>query len=554
MKKEFSAKEISNFYDTKLIFVLSDMFSASWKSGDAFEVFSKLYESIPTFVVQMLPHRLWRTTVLGSFSVTSLSTDKRYATKNDFNSQLDYILESLKENKNDRYKLPIVNFELSYLRVISNTLQAKDGNSIDGAIIDFKSLDEKFGIQEKLTSNEQVDIFFTNASFQAQELMKAFSSVPLNLAIMRMIQEKVIDESSNIYLAEVLNSKLLVKKGDFYEFVDDEVFSQVFKLFGRKQALEIAYNNSDYIQENLNARFGFKALLAGEIDLEDIDFEKNSEKVFASVSCKVLKHLGAEYAKKVGCQGKKRIKAITPTTKRYQMGSNERKEEQPIHEIIINYDFEMSPTQVTVGEFKVFVEETDYVTEAEKGDGTYVYTPKFEKKEDASWKNPYFEQTDEHPVVCVSWNDAQAYINWLNKKTNEVYRLPTEAEWEYACRAESTTKWHFGDDEKELEEYAWYDDKGGKSTKAVGTKKPNKWGLHDMYGNVWEWCLDDYVDNYNDTPRDGSENKKGEEGTKVLRGGSWYDSANFTRSADRSGNGPTDRNGYVGFRLLRTLP
>jgi len=277
--------------------------------------------------------------------------------------------------------------------------------------------------------------------------------------------------------------------------------------------------------------------------------------VFATISCRILKSLGKEYASLVGCSGTKKLKVITPSSKRYMMGSNERDEEKPIHEVVINYDFEISPTLVTVGEFKVFVEETKYVTEAEKGDGAYVYAGgKYENKKDASWKNPYFEQTDEHPVVCVSWNDAQAYIKWLNEKTNETYRLPTEAEWEFSCRAESKTKWHFGDDESKLKDYAWYDEKDGKGTKPVGKKLPNQWGLYDMHGNVWEWCLDDYVDNYENTPRDGSENIEAKKEYKSLRGGSWYSDAFDLRSAFRDWSSPTGRDYIVGFRLLRTLP
>ena len=114
-----------------------------------------------------------------------------------------------------------------------------------------------------------------------------------------------------------------------------------------------------------------------------------------------------------------------------------------------------------------------------------------------------FEQTDEHPVVNVSWNDALAFCRWLSKKEGKICRLPTEAEWEYACRAGSTTRYCFGDDASDLGEYAWYGANSDRKTHPVGTKKPNAWGLYDMHGNAWEWCADGYdAEYYEKSPTD----------------------------------------------------
>jgi formylglycine-generating enzyme required for sulfatase activity len=235
-----------------------------------------------------------------------------------------------------------------------------------------------------------------------------------------------------------------------------------------------------------------------------------------------------------------KIEAIIPTSKRFQMGSKDGdSDEKPVHEVVFNYDFEIAKYSVTVGEFRAFVKETGYKTEAELGDGAYVWDGKdWDRRKDAYWDNPYFEQTDKHPVVCVCWHDAKEYCEWLSKKTGENYRLPTEAEWEYACRAGTTTKWSFGDDEKELDKYTWYHDNSDGKTHIVGEKEPNPWGLYDMHGNVWEWCEDWY-----DEDKD----------TKVLRGGSWYNFADLSRSAYRSWSDPTVRFNGRGFRLIRTL-
>ena len=557
-RQAFNASEIMNFYSSKLMFVLSDMHSMGWKEGNALEIFAKLYKRIPLYVVQMLPYRLWHTTQLQQSTITTLSTVQGYPLAHSYSSEVDYILESLEANGSKNLKLPIVSFELAYLKVIGKTLKAKEGNRIDGAIFDIAELKDK-KINEPIvekTSEEMVDNFFSISSKNAQKLLVSFSAVPLNFPIMRMIQEKVLEEYNNIALAEVLNSKLLVKKGDFYEFINDEVYEIVFKLLGREKALEIAYKNSDYIQENLNSKFGFKALLAGKIDLEDSEKFSQNDKLFAFISCRLLKSLGGEYAKRAGCKGKKKIQAIIPTSKRFIMGSEDGdKDEKLAHEVIINYDFEIAKTPVTVGEFRVFVEEISYETEAEKGDGAYVYDGKdWGNKKDASWKNPYFEQTDDNPVVCVSWNDAQSYIKWLNVKTRENYRLPTEAEWEFSCRADTISKWNFDDKKYKLKEYAWYFDNSDYKTHPVGKLKVNDCGLYDMHGNVWEWCQDDYVDNYKNTPRDGSEHVLEKKKYKSLRGGSWFEDAFNARSAIRDWYKPSGRDSCIGFRLLRTLP
>ena len=161
---------------------------------------------------------------------------------------------------------------------------------------------------------------------------------------------------------------------------------------------------------------------------------------------------------------------------------------------------------------------------------------------------------DNCPIMGVDWNKAKAYTKWLSQKTGKNYRLPTEAEWEYVARAGATTKWSFGDNESDLEYYAWYDDNSNDKSHEVGTKNPNSWGVYDMHGNVWEWCEDWYLDNYKNTPIDGSDNRYQKDNYRVLRGGSWIINAIYTRSANRSSFNPAYHDDDVGFRLQRTLP
>jgi formylglycine-generating enzyme required for sulfatase activity len=225
--------------------------------------------------------------------------------------------------------------------------------------------------------------------------------------------------------------------------------------------------------------------------------------------------------------------------------------EKRVHKVALEA-FAIGRNPLTVGEFRRFVEVTDYQTEAEQGDGAYVYDgKKWGRKSDASWRNPYFMQDEDHPVVCISWNDAAAYCEWLCEQTGEPYSLPTEAEWEYACRAESETAYCFGDDEKRLEDYAWYANNAEDKTHPVGQKKANAWGLHDMHGNVWEWVQDWFGDYSKESQHNPSGPEQGSD--RVFRGGSWRRGAENCRSAVRSNWRPGYRGSYLGFRLARRV-
>ncbi|MGA2617884.1 MAG: SUMF1/EgtB/PvdO family nonheme iron enzyme [Thermoguttaceae bacterium] len=170
--------------------------------------------------------------------------------------------------------------------------------------------------------------------------------------------------------------------------------------------------------------------------------------------------------------------------------------------------------------------------------------------------NPSQFKGPKNPVESVSWGDCQVFLRRLSEKCGlpeGSYRLPTEAQWEHACRAGSMSGWFFGWSELELDEYAWYDKNSEKKTHAVGQKKANAWGLHDVYGNVWEWCEDWLDENYykvspqNDPPGPAAGSRR------VHRGGGWYRGAGFCRSAYRGDSGPGGRIGDLGLRVLLVL-
>ncbi|TRU27113.1 MAG: formylglycine-generating enzyme family protein, partial [Microcystis aeruginosa Ma_SC_T_19800800_S464] len=168
-----------------------------------------------------------------------------------------------------------------------------------------------------------------------------------------------------------------------------------------------------------------------------------------------------------------------------------------------------------------------------------------------------FKNNPQNPVEDVSWNDAKAFCQKLSRITGKTYRLPTEAEWEYACRAGTTTRYYFGDDANQLGDYAWYYENSNSTTHRVGQKKPNGWGIYDMSGNVWEWCEDDWHNSYAGAPDDGTawlDNDNRSQSGKCLRGGSWSFDPDYCRSANRNRGNPVIHNINYGFRVACVSP
>jgi formylglycine-generating enzyme required for sulfatase activity len=201
-----------------------------------------------------------------------------------------------------------------------------------------------------------------------------------------------------------------------------------------------------------------------------------------------------------------------------------RDNEKPVHQVIINNPFAMGKYEVTFAEYDAFARATGKSL------------PK-----DLGWGR------SKRPVIGMYWENAKAYVKWLSKETGKRYRLPTEAEWEYAARAGSTTKYHFDNEERELCEhangadqstdYVWRNkacnDGSGKKTTPVGSFLPSQFGLYDMHGNVWEWVEDRWHKDYFGAPDDGSAWTIGSTRLRVLRGGSWYFEPRNLRSASR---------------------
>jgi formylglycine-generating enzyme required for sulfatase activity len=229
------------------------------------------------------------------------------------------------------------------------------------------------------------------------------------------------------------------------------------------------------------------------------------------------------------------------------------------HQVSLTNGYWFGVHAVTRGQFARFIQSADYRTEAEAGGGAYYYTGRKWRLDPAkNWQTPGFEQRDDHPVVCVSWNDTVAFCEWLAKQVGKgrSFRLPTEAEWEHACRGGTTTPFHFG--ETISTDQANYDGnhtygRGRKGvyrekTTPVGNFPANAWGLFDMHGNVWEWCQDWYGPYQSEDKRDRQICNPGT--PRVLRGGCWYDGPWLCRSACRRGLDPGNRGSRCGCRVL----
>ena len=263
----------------------------------------------------------------------------------------------------------------------------------------------------------------------------------------------------------------------------------------------------------------------------------------------------------------------------FVMGSdaaNAASDEGPVHTVTIAYPFELSRCEISVAEFAAFTDDTGYRTSAEESGGCWVLDPAadagFSQNASASWRSPGFEQQADHPAVCISWDDAFAYIDWLNSKTGSSFRLPSEAELEYALRGGSQEEYPWGQASQcgysngadqsmppELQQLFISEDwtladceDGFGFTAPVASYPVNPFGLYDVSGNAWEWTQDCWNENYERAPSDGSAWETGECDQRVSRGGGWGVSPVVFRSAARLRINRGDGDGSVGFRLART--
>ena len=255
-----------------------------------------------------------------------------------------------------------------------------------------------------------------------------------------------------------------------------------------------------------------------------------------------------------------------------------RHEETPLHRVVLTQPFRIGRTEVTVGQYRQFIDATQYVTETERfgGGNSGKIDESSPVKRNQLWHSPGYPLSDSSPVTQITWNDMIEFCNWLSHQEHREpcysrreqegwapvlgangYRLPTEAEWEFACRAGTQTHFSFGDDVASLDQHAWFNRtaevNGMIGARAVGTKRPNAFSLFDMHGNVWERCQDYFDPQAYRTSPTGDPQGPSSGRNRIVRGGGWHYFDLHCRSAYRNNYSPIARTGNTGFRVVRGL-
>jgi formylglycine-generating enzyme required for sulfatase activity len=560
----------------RLILVVSDCIARAWHTGSVKRLLQKWSALSPLAVLHMLPQRMWPGTALGRGVETrffaaapGLPNVRLLLDSADFYAPDDI------ESKNpalvdNALKLPVVSLEPNALLGWTNLLNGKNNAWVRGVLFTEATRYAATGPAVSSTTPDATAIdkrlqrFYAHASPLAQRLAGYLAAAPLTLPVMRLVQEVMLPRSGQTHLAEVFVSSLLKKhslsEGDaqYYDF-HDGVREQLLDLISTSEAAQVLFQVSDFVSRHTGQSLDFRALLADPTVTGDFTVDENT-RYFATIGAKVLRRMGGEYLRLADWLEGKDVVDIEPweelsepTTPIPFRDSFPDGREGPEMVYLPGGDFTMGDENIgdaerpahrvnlshfAIGKYPVTFEEYDQFCDDTGRD----------KPSDEGWGR------DHRPVINVSWGEAVEYCRWLSEKTGQDYRLLTEAQWEYACRAESEAAYCFGDDEKLLEEYAWYTKNSENKTHLIGQKKANAWGLHDMHGNVWEWVQDWYSENYyKENPR---ENPSGPESGayRVIRGGSWVHDAVYCRSAFRYWFVPGDRGGDLGFRLARLGP
>ena len=584
--RQASCKELRDPSGRRLIWLASDCASPIWHNGSLMKVLRDLARVQPVSLLQLLPEQLWTRTALGWGVEVKLHSE----IPGTPNSQLLKNIPTCETQLNSRQALtlPIVTLEALPLKNWAKVLAGVGGSKTTGLVFLPEEVTPQTSISDRpkyeLSAKARVSHFRAAASSPlSRDLACMMAAAPVSLPVIRLIQQTLLPRSSSVHVTEVLMGGLLkstkpkMKNGvteeigyEFYRGVREELI----KVTPISKTVDVIQCISEFVNRELRLRQSvrnFDAILFNpdvEIDADYLPF--------AQITAQTLQLLGGRFAE-LAQQIYQKIQHPNPTIENPETSGDglepEFLESDPFDVVsiqMLSLEMESIPTgSFTRGSPKAEKDSDDDERPQHKVSVPAFMIGKYPITQ-AQWRlvatlskiktdlepDPSNFKGEDRPVEQVSWLDAVEFCRRLSNHTGGEYRLPSEAEWEYACRAGTNTAYSFGDDAAELGDYAWCSKNSESQTHPVGQKQPNAFGLYDMHGNVWEWCADDWHDNYKGAPKDGSiwikDNKNYEdpETRKLLRGGSWGNDAQDCRSASRDVNNARNQSYVSGFRVV----
>jgi formylglycine-generating enzyme required for sulfatase activity len=500
----------------KAFLLLSDCMAPHWTDRQRlWSLLASWTHRAPVALVQMLPRDMWPGTGLEQTPVVNLRA---------FVPAYPSAKLSPDEGppRSGTLKLPVVTLDPHSLRAWAGLMLGHSREWSAGLAFSAKGAAHAVpgteagepAAETGAAAEQALEDFRAIASPEAQELVACFAALPLTLPVMRLARHVLMPGTRLAHLAEVFLGGL-IERDDLHLAAEQrerdpqrirfDICRRLLNTLPDEQVEAVIRALSEVVERRLGRVSDFIALMldpsaAGKVPLDEDSLP------FARVRLQILRRLSGDYApladaleeaiSEWSAKGGAGVAMPTePTPFRdgsgegpymvwlpggtFRMGSPEGvgyDAERPAHDVTLSH-FAVGKYPLTVGELRRFVKATGYKTEAEREGGADVWNRgNPEQKKDANWRKPYMEQDDRHPVVCISWNDGNAYCKWLSKETGQTYGLLTEAQWEHACRAGSDTAYCFGNDEQRLEAYAWFGDSSPSgSTHGVGEKRPNGW-------------------------------------------------------------------------------
>ena len=587
--RQASCKELRDPSGRRLIWLASDCASPIWHNGSLMQVLRDLARVQPVSLLQLLPEQLWARTALGWGVEVKLHSE----IPGTPNSQLLKNIPTCETKLNSRQALtlPIVTLEALPLKNWAKVLAGVGGSKTTGLVFLPEDVKPQANINDRtnneLSAKARVSRFRAAAdSPLSRELACMMAAAPVSLPVIRLIQQTLLPRSSSVHVTEVLMGGLLkstqpkMRNGitedigyEFYKGVREELI----KISPISKTVDVIQCISEFVNRELSLRQSVRTF---DAILFNPDVEIDADYLpFAQITAQTLQLLGGRFAE-LAQQINQKIQNPNPTIENSETSDDglepEFLESDSFDEVsiqILKLEMESIPAgSFMMGTQKAEKDSNDYERPQHKVSvpdfmmGIYPITQ-------AQWRfvatlpkvktdlepDPSKFKGEDRPVEQVSWLDAVEFCRRLSVHTKREYRLPSESEWEYACRAGATTAYSFGDNAAELGEYAWYGENSDSQTHPVGQKQPNAFGLYDMHGNVWEWCADDWHESYKGAPKDGSvwikdnKNYEAPETNKLLRGGSWFSDAQACRSACRDDYSARLQDSSIGFRVVCVL-